>query len=87
MTYRAYIVKVETGEGRWYEMDGCEWGDGSVFFWTEGNFGCDCNRADSWLRAAGIEPEDDGSPCGDGAYRVPYVELSDGQRVQIDPPP
>lgn len=49
------------------------WGDGSEYHWTDGNMGCDCNRAMEFWRAhhpdAALEDEPE-FPCGGGAYRV-----------------
>ena len=46
------------------------WDYGQEWYWTEGNFGCDCNRKMEFDRAAGIEPfeSDDNYPCGTGSY-------------------
>lgn len=82
MTYKVAIRENSTGEVRIYTMEG-SWEDHSLFFWSEGNFSCDCNRRDSFMRAAGVEPDDD-SPCGDEAYSALYAELEDGTRVAID---
>jgi hypothetical protein len=41
--------------------------EGILFQWTEGNYGCDCNRARFFARAA--EEDDPDVPCGD-TYRV-----------------
>ena len=55
--------------------------DWPPFIWTEGNFGCDCNRRLLYDRAADLEEE--GNPrCGDGAYRV-RLTSADGQRVEV----
>lgn len=49
------------------------------FWWTDGNFGCDCNRKIEWCRAHGMSEEriaelwKDGFPCGDSAYEAEYV--------------
>ncbi|MGC3959585.1 MAG: hypothetical protein QM813_17045 [Verrucomicrobiota bacterium] len=83
MSYKVAIRDNDTDEIRLYEMEGCDWEDGSLFFWTDGNFGCDCNRRDLFLRAAGIEPDDE-SPCGNVAYSALYAELPDGSKVPID---
>lgn len=49
------------------------WGEGSTYHWTDGNMGCDCNRALEFWRAqhpaATLEEEPD-FECGDGKYRV-----------------
>lgn len=49
------------------------WGEGSLYWWTDGNMGCDCNRALSFWRAQHPEATLDEEPdfaCGEGAYRV-----------------
>ena len=42
---------------------------GTLYYWTEGNLGCDCNRTLYLNREHGLnlvrEPEDDCWPCGD----------------------
>lgn len=46
------------------------------FLWTEGNFGCDCNRDLLWHRAGNILTEDEiDEPChcGDGAFTIVSV--------------
>lgn len=41
----------------------------AVWQWTEGNYGCDCNRALFFARARGLD--DPNHSCGDGiAYRI-----------------
>lgn len=47
------------------------------FMWTEGNYGCDCNRALFFAHAAGEEDPD--VACGEGLYSVQIVEV--GGRV------
>lgn len=72
-----------------------DWGDGDghgqIYWWTDGNYGCDCNRALEWIRATGREPTDeeyDAADCspfdGPQRYVVDFVELPDGQRIPID---
>jgi hypothetical protein len=51
MTYSVAIRKNETGEVRICEME-VPWGETSLFWWTEGNFGCDCNRELLFERAS-----------------------------------
>lgn len=62
-TFKAVIVKNETGEARTYAT---EFSDdrGVVYMFQDGNYSCDCNRHLFWHRANGDEPEDD-APCGD----------------------
>lgn len=93
MKYRVYIVKNETGEGRWYntEVDD-QYADGVLFNWQENNYSCDCNRHLSFLRAGGPGPADDPHhngahhECGETAYSVPYIEWEDGRREEVDEP-
>lgn len=40
-----------------------------LFWWTEGNGGCDCNRRLFFARAAG-EPDPEDYDCTDGEYRI-----------------
>lgn len=40
--------------------------DGVVYQWTDGNYGCDCNRTLFFARASGEdEPDMDSLECGD----------------------
>jgi hypothetical protein len=62
-----------------------EWHDGSLWWWTEGNFGCDCNSEDEWLRAGGVaEKITPDNACGDKRFSVLYADLPDGTHIQID---
>lgn len=59
----------------WYSEDGA-----SIWQFTEGNFGCDCNR-ELWFEAADGNhlPVDGKLECGDGArFRVVSVNADDG---------
>ena len=61
--------------------------DTLIYLWTEGNFGCDCNRALFWGRvAAGVIDSGlvEEFPCGDSNFVVPFLELEDGTRIPID---
>lgn len=82
MPYRVLLRKNETGEERWFDYDQ-EWGDASDFLWTDGNYACDCNRADFFARAGGETPTDD-SPCGDTRFAAICAELPDGTRHELD---
>lgn len=70
--YDVEILEMATGETVRFTYP-YPWGDGSEYLWTDGNMGCDCNRATEFWRAkhpgASLEEEPD-FPCGDGAYRV-----------------
>lgn len=50
------------------------WDD--LFWWTEGNMGCDCNRHLVFERAQGREPPDEECVCGTTRY---HVVLSPGE--------
>lgn len=90
MPYNVAIRKNATGEVRmapmdldWFKPDGYD----DMYWWTEGNFACDCNRHLEWERAAGREPDnDEGIECGHTAYTALYAELPDGTRIEIDDP-
>lgn len=83
--YTVEIVDTQTGERR-RSFQNVDWGDdeGSLFWWTEGNMSCDCNRGDAFKRER--EEPDKESTCnvGPNRYRVTHAELSDGRRVVID---
>jgi len=49
------------------------------YWWTDGNGGCDCNRAMVFNRAAD-EPEDD-IPCSDNLFRVKVVDADSGDAI------
>jgi hypothetical protein len=59
-----HIQDTSTGETRTYN-DKCPW---SEYMWTDGNFGCDCNRHLFFERAIGNEPDD--AECGETRYLI-----------------
>lgn len=87
MPYKVAIRKNATGEVRLREMP-YDWrkpdGSDDLLWWTDGNFGCDCNRELEFERAAGGDPGLDEVECGNEAYSVLYAELPDGERVVVD---
>jgi hypothetical protein len=82
MPYDVLIRKNATGEIRRRKIDDL-WDDVSLYLWTEGNFGCDCNRHLDFERAADHDPGDDW-PCGELAYTVIKAILPTGQEIAID---
>ena len=84
MMYKVLIRNNETKEERLRFIES-DWEDISLFYWTEGNFGCDCNRA---LQFASAKNEDDekawGQPCGRTKYSVLWAELPSGEKIIID---
>lgn len=89
MSYTIRIRNNATGEVRQSKPYEFEW---SLFWWTDGNMGCDCNRHLAWLRAGGPGPADDpfhnnaARQCGDGAYTVIDATLDDATVVPVDSP-
>lgn len=82
VSYSVFIRNNQTGEVRKHIMD-LPWDENSYYWWTEGNFGCDCNR-DNEFRRAGNEPILDEPPCGDKRYSVLKVVLETGEEIKID---
>lgn len=80
--YKVTIKNNETEEVRIRKMD-LKWNEASVYWWTEGNFGCDCNREWEFQRA-GNEKISDDPKCGEDRFTVLYVELPDGTKIDID---
>lgn len=58
--------------------------ESEVFWWTEGNFSCDCNRELEFDRALGENPEldDDDAKCGDTRYTLLEIRKSGPRRIQ-----
>lgn len=89
MSYQVLLRKNSTGETALapYELD---WHKASVFWWTEGNMSCDCNRALEWQRATAPPPPDDPfwnnfeRECGHGAFTAIHAVLEDGTIVPLD---
>lgn len=86
MTYRVALRKNETGEIRFAGPYDFEF---NLYWWTDGNFGCDCNRYLEFERAGGHEPTDEEDEthggCGDDRYTALYAELDDGRCLKIEP--
>lgn len=79
MTYIVCIVNNLTKEQRVKAVD-LEWNESSYFWWTEGNFGCDCNRQlvwDDWKTDFKL------LVCGESKFSIPWVEV-EGKRIVID---
>lgn len=60
-----------------------EWGEGSDYWWREGNFACDCNREDTFHDLLGI-PRNEDANCGFDKFTVLEIRLSDGTLVYSD---
>jgi len=84
MHYKVLIQDNQTKERVEYSLS-FDWdGENSLYWWTEGNFGCDCNRGMSFMRAKGIPEEQIDSPCSENKYRVIKAILNDNSEVIID---
>jgi hypothetical protein len=69
-----------TGEERLVDGYG-PWDDGAEFLWTEGNYGCDCNRA---LHFYNWSEDADDRECGDVEFTAVKAVLSDGREVPLE---
>lgn len=90
MSYTVAIRNNTTNETRHYQMDQV-WGYGHAFWWTDGNFNCDCNRKLHFEHAAGDDSDvfdcDDGTcECSTGKYSVLYAELPCGKIIILEEP-
>lgn len=54
----------------------------AVYWWTEGNGSCDCNRELFFCNAEGEDVDDD-HPCTDGRFKIKAVDPETGD-VLID---
>lgn len=82
--YTVTMKETATGEVRTFPAK-LPWGDGSNFWWSEGNYSCDCNRELEWREAGGLPrfPEIEG-PCTEGRYVVLSINLPDGTQVYAE---
>lgn len=77
--YTVYLRNNETGEERGVENDG-PWNKTTEYLWTDGNFGCDCNRA--LLFASAKAEKNPQRACGDGGFLIVKVVLDDGTELR-----
>lgn len=76
----SYVVRIrhnKTGTIRSRRCD-LEWNDGSKYWWTEGNMGCDCNLDLEFRRAGGETPNLDEVSCSEGKFTALDATLEDG---------
>lgn len=81
MGYMVYIRNNVSGEVRlnrsWMgDEPHMQWEDGDDFLWSDGNYGCDCNRAHFFGRAAEGGDFDAECGCGDFRYSVRITDLA-----------
>ena len=79
--YRVLLRDNQAGEERWYTYE-FPWDEISYFLWTEGNYGCDCNRHIFFEEATGRDTGD--CPCGESRYTAVCAELPDGARHELN---
>lgn len=60
-------------------------GTSGVYQWTDGNYGCDCNRDAFFEQASGVTNEEE-VECnsGPGRFYVPFAYTADGRILKID---
>lgn len=83
MKFKVMIRKNDTREVRFYEETQYNWEDSLEYLWTEGNYGCDCNRAKFFAWADNEKPPEE-TECGSILYTIPYAILEDGTKVELD---
>lgn len=76
------IQEVASGTERDYVYP-YEWEDSLEYLWSEGNYGCDCNRALFFARAVGEEDPED-RECGETAFRIVSITDDDGKIVYAE---
>ena len=79
--YDVTIRRNADGQERIIHMDH-GWAGHSHWWWTEGNFSCDCNRHIVFCEAASVSALD--CPCGTTAYTAVAAILPDGRRIALD---
>jgi hypothetical protein len=92
--YRAHITHKPSGKTAVYEDSFTHdtWGDclhAMKWAWTEGNYGCDCNRSLFFERSLkdGEEsplPEHYEATCSEGLFAVSHLDTEDGIIILID---
>jgi hypothetical protein len=82
MKYAIRIRNNETKEERVSAMNFPYDEDVSMFYLTEGNYACDCNRQLEFARS-GSEPEPEGI-CGESRFTIIEMILEDGTRIPVD---
>lgn len=76
MGYKVAIRKNATGEIR-IHSEKLDWFDSAHFLWTDGNYACDCNRAQFF-------GDEDCGHCGETRFAALYAEMPNGERIKLD---
>jgi hypothetical protein len=85
--YRILIRDNQTKEERLSRpFDFGEFDDGQLFWLTEGNYGCDCNRSLEFQRSDGRHESlvHWNQPCGNERFSILKAILSDGSEREVD---
>lgn len=83
------IIKLRNNNtGEVLDIPWDQWEDHHHFFWTEGNYSCDCNRELEFIRAKYNRDttweEFDNVECGNSKYTAIQAELLDGTVIALD---
>ena len=83
MTYFPIAIITDRVTGQVARHDiGHPWEDIDGYMWSDGNYGCDCNRSLFFARARG-EDDAEHEECGETRFHVEIVG-PDGARLYID---
>lgn len=55
-----------------------------IYLWTDGNYGCDCNRELFFNRCKGVELDLMSTECGTSRYQIKMILDSDGSVIYDD---
>lgn len=80
-SYKVALRSNATGEVRFVSQD-LPWIESSHYWWTGGNMGCDCNRANEFF-----DSPDCDDACGHIRFTALYAEFPDGSRIELDEVP
>lgn len=58
------------------------WSESSMYWWTDGNMGCDCNRELEFEHALGRELDLDDVWCGEERFALVSITV-DGKEVEL----
>ena len=78
-TVNVYIKRNSDGKIVKSRFEG--WG-GDIFYFSEGNFSCDCNRSLEFNRAIGDELEE--SNCGETAFSIKVEDSETGEPIYFE---
>ena len=88
--YSVLIRDNATREERLCPQTEVKWTDDcDVYWWTDGNMGCDCNRSLCFARAGGATEEEAWAQeidCGDTRFTAIKAILADGREIELDAP-